>query len=215
MAHPYDQQTAARFKSKTQIGLKAWGYSYSFLEKRRVSPTIMQNENRERGSRHQVVIQPPQENTCRKKRRTEDIQFQYRQHYRTTSSYSSKDERALLKDVFESDEAYEQQQEYLRNLKVSGYLIIIITWILFVFSIGTIFNLWHWCFNFNPQYMRKLKSVPWLKVLIEDISQQNDSAAVPNYYLYLFFLSFVILWIWAVASWISMKLFRHSKGGGS
>lgn len=187
-------------------------------ERKTTASTAIYSDSRERPPklRHNTEpIQSPVEKISRKKRRLESAKFNYKRHYRTASSFSLRDERALLNNVFESDETYEQQQEYLRNLKVSGYLIIIITWIVFVFSIGTIFNLWHWCFNFNPQYINHLKSISWLNVLIEDISQQNDSASVPNYYIYLFFLSFVILWIWAVASWISMKLFRHSKGGGS
>ncbi|KAG0682448.1 hypothetical protein C6P40_001484 [Pichia californica] len=114
----------------------------------------------------------------------------------------------------ENDEEYEQQEEYLRNLKIYGYLIIITTWCVFVVTIGTIFNLWQWCFKINPKYIDMLKSTSWVNFILEDINQQNVNV-VDNYYILLFILTFVILWIWAVDSWISMKLFRHSKGGGS
>lgn len=136
----------------------------------------------------------------------------YKKHYRSNSSYSSIRENLFLNNTEDNDN--EQQQEYIKNLKVYGYMIIIITWLVFTISIGTIFNLWQWCFKFNPYYLESLKSIPWIDVIINDINQQNSNA-VDNYYILYFFLIFVILWIWAVDSWISMKLFRHSKGGGS
>jgi hypothetical protein len=105
------------------------------------------------------------------------------------------------------------QSEYLQKLKVYGYLIIFLTWFLFIISIGTLFNLWQWCFKVDPTYFKYLNSISWIKVILEDIEDQNK--VVDNYYICIFFLNFVIFWIWAVVSWISMKLFRHSKGGGS
>lgn len=138
----------------------------------------------------------------------------YKKHYRSNSSYSSIRENALSSNTYGEDNDNEQQHEYIKNLKVYGYMIIVITWLVFTISIGTIFNLWQWCFKFDPYYLESLKSISWINVIINDINQQNSNA-VDNYYILYFFLIFVILWIWAVDSWISMKLFRHSKGGGS
>lgn len=118
-----------------------------------------------------------------------------------------------LRSIMNLKDEYQPQEEYLRNLKVYGYLFLIVTWILFIFAMGTIFNLWQWCFNENNILIDYLKSIYWINILLDDIKDQNK--IVDNYYIYIFFLNFVILWIWAVVSWISMKLFRHSKGGGS
>lgn len=137
-----------------------------------------------------------------------------RQYHSMSTSYSSKGQTPLVNIHCENDEELEQRDEYLKNLKMYGYMIIFITWLIFIVSIGTIFNLWQWCFSFDPYYIAWFKSIHWISVLIDDVKQQNESA-VDNYYILLFFLVFVILWIWAVDSWISMKLFRHSKGGGS
>lgn len=120
--------------------------------------------------------------------------------------------------VTNADGNFQQQQEFLNNLEVYGYILIIGTWVLFIFSIGTILNLWQWCFKLNiisehSIYLDYWKSFRWIDWLITCIKEQNQ--VLDNYYIFVFFLNFVILWIWAVASWISMKLFRHSKGGGS
>lgn len=148
------------------------------------------------------------------KNRNNKTNSNYKKHYRSNSSYSSIRENALLSKTYDEDNDNEQQHEYIKNLKVYGYMIIVITWLVFTISIGTIFNLWQWCFKFDSSYLESLKSISWINIIINDINQQNNNA-VDNYYILYFFLIFVILWIWAVDSWISMKLFRHSKGGGS
>lgn len=101
----------------------------------------------------------------------------------------------------------------INNLKMYGYLIIIMAWLIFVISVGTILNLWSWSFNVRPETFQYLESFPWVAAIITQWKEQNK--IVDNYYLLAFVLNFVILWIWAVVSWISMKLFRHSKGGGT
>lgn len=106
-----------------------------------------------------------------------------------------------------------EEEEVLQKLKVFGYFLIIGSWILLVVSVGFVFNLWKWCFRFDATNSKILAKYKWLETLYELVQEQNE--IVDNYYIFVFFLSFVILWIWAVASWISMKLFRHSKGGGS
>lgn len=103
--------------------------------------------------------------------------------------------------------------QYSENLKIIGYSIIILTWVFFVISIGTILNVWQWCFKIRPGYIQQLQEIPILRVIVNKIIEQNQ--VLDNYYMFAIILNFVILWIWAVASWISMKLFRHSKGGGS
>lgn len=107
----------------------------------------------------------------------------------------------------------EDQIMDIQHLKVYGYLIIISAWLMFIVSVGTILNLWDWCFKVRPDYLRQFEEIPWMALVLQQVYEQNK--VVENYYLLCFVLNFVILWIWAVVSWISMKLFRHSKGGGS
>lgn len=113
----------------------------------------------------------------------------------------------------QSLQRFQFQDEYLQKLKFYGYSIIFFTWLGFIVTIGTIFNLWQWCFKVDENFLDYFNSFPWIKTIINDIKEQNK--IVDNYYICIFCLHFVILWIWAVVSWISMKLFRHSKGGGS
>lgn len=110
-------------------------------------------------------------------------------------------------------EAELTQDEYLEKLEVFGYVIMVASWLLFVVSVGTIFDLWQWCFRLSTFRLERIRSFPLVGEIMKCIEEQN--MVIDNYYLLIFFLNFVILWIWAVASWISMKLFRHSKGGGS
>jgi hypothetical protein len=107
----------------------------------------------------------------------------------------------------------EDQIMDIQHLKVYGYLIIISAWLMFIVSVGTILNLWDWCFKVRPDYLRQFEEISWMALVLQQVYEQNK--VVENYYLLCFVLNFVILWIWAVVSWISMKLFRHSKGGGS
>lgn len=125
-------------------------------------------------------------------------------------------ETVLIDDGNENEDGdeYDEQEDYIRHLKLCGYTLIITAWVLFVGSMGTIFNLWEWCLGENFGLGMHLESIPWIKIMLESIHDQNNGV-VDHYYILVFTLNFVILWVWAVASWISMKLFRHSKGGGS
>lgn len=106
-----------------------------------------------------------------------------------------------------------EDDEVLQKLKLFGYALIIGSWLICIVSIGFVFHLWQWCFQFDPQNSKLIQKYLWVSTIYELIQEQNQ--IVENYYVVSFFLIFVVLWIWAVASWISMKLFRHSKGGGT
>lgn len=101
-----------------------------------------------------------------------------------------------------------------KELRLYGYLLLVSAWIITVGSIGCIFNLWGWVFK-DIDFVKWFKSMnnPTLSFVVDSIIEQDY--VISNYYVCFLFLNFVVLWIWSVASWISMKLFRHSKGGGS
>lgn len=70
-----------------------------------------------------------------------------------------------------------------------GYILLISTWVIFLISIGSLFDLWI-------------------------ISNPLDSDfPISNYYTYAILLIPVAAWIWCVVSWTGLKLFKHAKGG--
>lgn len=109
---------------------------------------------------------------------------------------------------------FNDAEEDRKELRLYGYLLLGSAWVMTVGALGCLLNLWGWVFS-GVDFVGRLKRLqnPLLTFLIESVIAQED--VVDNYYVCFAFLNFVVLWIWAVASWISMKLFRHSKGGGS
>lgn len=99
------------------------------------------------------------------------------------------------------------------SLKVWGYLILIGTWSVSLISIGCMFNFWSWFFALpGLSAIAKFFFIP--QFIFAKFNFPYDNNVVDHYYVYIFFLNFVVMWIWCVISWISMKLFRHSKGSG-
>lgn len=82
------------------------------------------------------------------------------------------------------------QRESMMSIQTAGKVLLAVTWVVSTISIGVVCN-----------------------VIKFDFKVDQD-LGMSNYALYVFYLNFVILWIWCLISWISMKLFRHSKGSG-
>lgn len=108
-----------------------------------------------------------------------------------------------------------EEEHDRKELRLYGYLLLISAWGIFVAVTGSIFNVWQWIFQgFDiANWIRSHSNNVLMDFIIDSVLEQEY--VMDNYYVCFFFLNFVILWIWAVGSWISMKLFRHSKGGGS
>ncbi|VEU23819.1 DEKNAAC105063 [Brettanomyces naardenensis] len=107
-------------------------------------------------------------------------------------------------------------QQYMNNLRLRGYLILFATWLTFVAGLGSVFGLWTWCFNKLDGSFLKAFNIPLLSPVINYLVDAfSEKMVIDDYYSFSFFLNFVIIWIWCLISWIGMKLFRHSKGGGS
>lgn len=82
-----------------------------------------------------------------------------------------------------------------------GYLILISTWILFIVSINSMFEIWRFMISpLNVEGTQKLYNT--LKSLFETV----------DYYVVSLWCAYVVMWWWAVASWLGLKLFRQSKG---
>ncbi|GMG40188.1 unnamed protein product [Ambrosiozyma monospora] len=102
--------------------------------------------------------------------------------------------------------------EFKDKLRLYGILVLVCTWTVFVVGMGSVFNLWGWCFSDEVLDRFDGGFITHVRQLFKVFESQNET--VDNYYVYCFFLSFAIIWIWCVVSWLSMKLFRHSKGIG-
>ncbi len=108
-----------------------------------------------------------------------------------------------------------QMDIYMHELRMRGYFIRILTWLTFVLGMGSIFGLWDWCFRLYLASLCRIQ-IPIIGPVFNYLkSAASDKMVVDHYYTYAFLLNFVIIWLWCVASWLGMKLFRHSKGGGS
>ncbi|KAH3662479.1 hypothetical protein OGAPHI_005731 [Ogataea philodendri] len=117
----------------------------------------------------------------------------HRPKHRNTHSVHYNSQTAVAKD------------QLAFKLRSYGYLILALSATVFVVTVGTMLGAWKWVFS------RPLMA-PW--VASSKVVDSEGDEIIDSYYLFAFALNFVILWIWCVVSWISMKLFRHSKGSG-
>jgi hypothetical protein len=85
-----------------------------------------------------------------------------------------------------------------------GYVILIITWLVFVVGMGSCFDIWSWAWDVGekPETLPELEDDPTLPIV--------------GYYPALLVLTCVMAWVWVVAAWVGMKYFRHAdlRDGG-
>jgi hypothetical protein len=85
-----------------------------------------------------------------------------------------------------------------------GYVILIITWLVFVVGMGSCFDVWSWAWDVGekPETLPELEDDPTLPIV--------------GYYPALLVLTCVMAWVWVVAAWVGMKYFRHAdlRDGG-
>ncbi|KAI5967982.1 hypothetical protein CANMA_002750 [Candida margitis] len=93
-----------------------------------------------------------------------------------------------------SNESY----EYYPNLKLYGYAILVSTWLLFIITINSFFQLWQ--FIISPMAGTSLHEQ------LTHIFQIIDDLVIKLWCIY------VAFWWWAFISWTGLKLFSHSKG---
>lgn len=92
----------------------------------------------------------------------------------------------------------EDSNEFYPNLKFYGYAILVSTWLLFIITINSFFQLWQ--FIISP-----ITGTP-LYDQLTSIFYTIDGLVVKSWCIY------VVCWWWAFISWTGLKLFRHSKG---
>jgi Phosphatidylinositol N-acetylglucosaminyltransferase subunit Y len=83
-----------------------------------------------------------------------------------------------------------------------GYVILIITWLVFVVGMGSCFDVWSWAWDVGE--------TPYAP------PELNDDPTLPivGYYPALMVLTSVMAWVWVVVAWVGMKYFRHAEGRG-
>lgn len=83
-----------------------------------------------------------------------------------------------------------------------GYVILIITWLVFVVGLGSCFDVWSWAWDVGE--------TPYAP------PELNDDPTLPivGYYPALMVLTSVMAWVWVVVAWVGMKYFRHAEGRG-
>lgn len=80
-----------------------------------------------------------------------------------------------------------------------GWVILIITWIVFVVGMGSCFGVWSWAWDVGE--------TPYAPPELED----DPTLPITGYYPALMVCTVVMAWIWVVVAWVGMKYFRHAK----
>ncbi|EXJ83989.1 hypothetical protein A1O3_04656 [Capronia epimyces CBS 606.96] len=83
-----------------------------------------------------------------------------------------------------------------------GYVILIVTWIVFVVGMGSCFGVWSWAWDVGE--------TPYAPPELED----DPTLPIVGYYPALLVLTCVMAWVWVVVAWVGMKYFRHADFKG-
>jgi hypothetical protein len=83
-----------------------------------------------------------------------------------------------------------------------GYVILIVTWIVFVVGMGSCFGVWSWAWDVGE--------TPYAPPELED----DPTLPVVGYYPALLVLTCIMAWVWVVVAWVGMKYFRHADFKG-
>lgn len=80
-----------------------------------------------------------------------------------------------------------------------GYIILLVTWIVFVVGMGSCLGVWSWAWDVGE--------TPYAPPELED----DPTLPIVGYYPALMVLTSVMAWVWVVVAWVGMKYFRHAK----
>lgn len=80
-----------------------------------------------------------------------------------------------------------------------GWIILLVTWIVFVVGIGSSFGVWSWAWDVGE--------TPYAPPELED----DPTLPIVGYYPALMVLTAVMAWVWVVVAWVGMKYFKHAN----
>lgn len=83
-----------------------------------------------------------------------------------------------------------------------GWIILIVTWTVFVVGMGSCFGVWSWAWDVGE--------TPYAPPELED----DATLPIVGYYPALIILTGVMAWVWVIIAWVGMKYFRHAKMAG-
>ncbi|EKV06771.1 hypothetical protein Pdw03_3773 [Penicillium digitatum] len=83
-----------------------------------------------------------------------------------------------------------------------GWIILIVTWLVFVVGIGSCFEVWSWAWDVGE--------TPYAPPELED----DPTLPIVGYYPALITLTAVMSWVWVVVAWMGMKYFKHANISG-
>ncbi|KAK6075304.1 hypothetical protein SCUP234_07750 [Seiridium cupressi] len=83
-----------------------------------------------------------------------------------------------------------------------GWVILAVTWIVFVIGMGSCFGVWNWAWDVG--------TTPYAPPELED----DPTLPITGYYPSLMILTCIMAWVWVVTAWVGMKYFRHAKISG-
>lgn len=83
-----------------------------------------------------------------------------------------------------------------------GWIILMVTWLVFVVGIGSCFEVWSWAWDVGE--------TPYAPPELED----DPTLPIVGYYPALIILTAVMAWVWVVVAWIGMKYFKHANISG-
>lgn len=83
-----------------------------------------------------------------------------------------------------------------------GWIILIVTWLVFVVGMGSCLGVWSWAWDVGE--------TPYAPPELED----DPTLPIVGYYPALMTLTAVMAWVWVVIAWVGMKYFRHAKISG-
>lgn len=80
-----------------------------------------------------------------------------------------------------------------------GYIILVVTWIVFTVGMGSCLGVWSWAWDVGE--------TPYAPPELED----DATLPIVGYYPALIVLSGVVAWVWITIAWLGMKYFRHAR----
>jgi hypothetical protein len=80
-----------------------------------------------------------------------------------------------------------------------GWVILVVTWIVFVVGMGSCFEVWSWAWDVGE--------TPYAPPELED----DPTLPIVGYYPALIILTGVMAWVWVLTAWVGMKYFRHAR----
>lgn len=83
-----------------------------------------------------------------------------------------------------------------------GWIILIVTWLVFVVGMGSCFEVWSWAWDVGE--------TPYAPPELED----DPTLPIVGYYPALIILTAVMSWVWVIIAWVGMKYFKHANISG-